>query len=71
MLCFYIIDTYFLSYFTTPAVETKHFLDVELTVVACGGGGVLVSSKREFFRIIRHSKIAWKERHHEASRTKS
>lgn len=55
----------------TPAVETKHFLDVELTVVACGGGGVLVSSKREFFRIIRHSKIVWEERHHEASRTKS
>lgn len=39
----------------TLAAETKYFLDVELTVVACGGG-ILVSPRREFFRVIGHSK---------------
>lgn len=54
----------------TLAVETKYFLDVELTVVACGGGGILVFPRREFFRVIGHSKRVWEEGQDEAPRTK-
>ena len=55
----------------TLAVETKYFLDVELTVVACGGGGILVSPRREFFRVIGHSKRVWEEGQDEVSGKRS